>query len=127
MQHAGDEQLALAYIMWLHFEKPEDFWSVEHVTMLSFSQEWDELWRVTLMLLHEADDDWCIAAIAAGPLEELIGHAGERYIDRIEAESVRNPILSRALTGVWRHGGEIPDGVWSRIQTLVRECRNPIK
>lgn len=75
----------------------------------------DEGWRVCLALVAAAPDDFVLANVAAGPLEDLINEFPDQLIDRIEEEARRDPKFRRCLTGVWG----VPDGVGARIAKLT--------
>ncbi|HHS94444.1 MAG TPA: hypothetical protein ENK63_03795 [Rhodobacterales bacterium] len=56
-----------------------------------------------------------VAAVAAGPLEDLIAAHGAAMIDEIEARAAASPRFAYALTGVWQR--ETPPQLWARIET----------
>lgn len=55
-----------------------------------------------------------VAAIAAGPLEDLIAAHGAAMIDEIEDRAASAPRFAYALTGVWQR--EAPPLLWARIE-----------
>lgn len=114
------EELALAYVMWTHFQEQRDFWAVEAVLGLSFRRDWDNLFEVALELVRQAGegDDWALAAIGAGPLEELLAHGGEEWLPRVEAEALRNRAFAEALASVWPHDG-MAEAVHARIRAAA--------
>lgn len=58
-------------------------------------------WSLTLEVIAAAGDDRVLAAIAAGPLENILCRSLEQFIDRTELEARRDPKFRRCLTGVW--------------------------
>lgn len=72
--------------------------------------------EIVKALLDQADNEWLIANIAAGPLETLLSNHGETIIDAVERESLSNEKFRHLLGGVWRCG--MSDEVWQRFQKI---------
>lgn len=66
--------------------------------------------------LAQADSPVDAAAIAAGPLEDLIAANGAAMIAQIETLARRAPRFGYALTGVWPPEGAPAGEVWLRIE-----------
>lgn len=85
-------------------------------------REPEAAWVLTLELIAAAPDDWVLANIAAGPLEDLIRKAPEVFADRVELEARRSPSFRRCLTGVWG----IPSPLRERIAKYVSTVKDPL-
>jgi hypothetical protein len=57
--------------------------------------------RIVVELISTATDDTCLAAVGAGPLEDLLHEHGDSLIDAIETEARRSPPFANALASVW--------------------------
>jgi hypothetical protein len=57
-----------------------------------------------------------IAALAAGPLEDLLAYHGPAFIDRVEQQARVYPTFRRLLGGVWQ--SSITAEVWRRIEHI---------
>jgi hypothetical protein len=64
------------------------------------------------VVAHDSDEH-VIAALAAGPMEDLLRHHGAAFIERIEDKAAQNPLFRHLLAGVWRN--EIAQDVWDRV------------
>jgi hypothetical protein len=73
----------------------------------------EEIWQVILAVLDRTPSDIVLGNLAAGPLEDLVKHVGDQFVDRIELDARRSPAFRTLLGGVWRSGS---DSDWSRIE-----------
>ena len=73
----------------------------------------EECWQGILAVVNKRPSDRVLGMLAAGPMEDLLMHAGSEFIGRIELEAGRNPDFRRMLQGVWESG--TPE-VWVRLQ-----------
>ena len=48
-------------------------------------------WALTLELIEAAPDDYVLANVAAGPLEDLLSRSPDRFIERVEIQARRDP------------------------------------
>jgi hypothetical protein len=93
---------------------------VDHPRRSSTSDELDRLvrlqpetaWPLVLRLIKDAPDMEALAYVAAGPLEELIGHHGDIMVATIVDEAGHNRALSEALGMVWG---------WESLDPSVRD------
>mgnify|MGYP003576540067 FL=1 len=76
-------------------------------------------WRAILKVLAYDLTEEQEALIAAGPMEDLLVHHGENFVDRVEREALKNPRFNHLLGGVWRQG--MPDDIWDRIVRARKE------
>lgn len=86
------------------------FWAFEAVEDLVRERPEDG-WSMVLRLVALAPDERVLAAVAAGPLENLLCFHSYAFIDRVEIEARRDSKLRRCLSGVWG---------WDRIPTDVQ-------
>ena len=76
------------------------FWAWERVADLVLHDS-EQAWSVVLSLVNLASNDWHLANIAAGPLEELLRQEPERFRAALDQQARRDPKFRRCLTGVW--------------------------
>ena len=72
--------------------------------------------KIFPLIPHDLQNEQFLS-LSAGPLEELMGLHGERFIDRVEHLAAQDPAFKLLLQNVWRHG--MTDAVWERF----RKCR----
>ena len=60
-----------------------------------------------------------MAALAAGPLEDLLVLHGDSFIKRIEIKADNDAQFNYLLGGVWQN--KISSDVWERIKTIRKE------
>ena len=92
-------------------EKDYDF----SVTMMNFTAKPEHQWQFILAAIPYASDEE-LGAIAAGPMEHLLGWHGPNYIDKVEQQAQSDPKFARMLKGVWKY--LMKDDVWKRVQAL---------
>ena len=68
-----------------------------------------------LRLIDLAPDDYVLASVAAGPLEDLLGLHPYAFIDRVEQRARSHQRFRRCLSGVWGYSS-IPDDVQQRMR-----------
>lgn len=71
-----------------------------------------------LAALSSGRADRRFAVLAAGPLEDLMSHHGNAFIDRVETEAKRSAEFALLLGGVWR--SDINSSVWERMQCVAK-------
>jgi len=94
------------------------------VVHMSFTASPEIQWNFILVTVSLAETDEELAAIAAGPIERLLGTYGENYIELVEKQAVLDPKFARALTGVLRY--DMSDDIWSRIELEKQRALAPI-
>jgi hypothetical protein len=100
-------------------EEEDDDGVQSSVVALTFMAPASEQWSFIIELIEAAPDrESVLGAIAAGPLEGLLGRFGEVAIGWVEERARFDPKLHRVLTGVWQH--RMTDSVWARVQALQR-------
>jgi len=76
----------------------------------------EELWRF-ILTVHKLDQSVTIQQrLSAGPIEDLLGIYGEKFIGLVETEAQRDPSFARVLGGVWKNS--MSDEVWQRVQAV---------
>ena len=89
-----------------------NWWAVDEV--MGFGPE--QTWVFVLSVNRLEVSSRVTANLAAGPLEDLLVYHGSSYIDRVEAEAMKNERFRSLLGGVWRR--DMRDDVWQRVQKL---------
>jgi hypothetical protein len=74
----------------------------------------ESIWLAILIIIEKTSSPKVIGILAAGPLEDLIGNHGSKWIDRIELEARRNPKLRYILGGAWQ--SSTPTEIWARVE-----------
>ncbi len=69
------------------------------------------------LLAAAADDEEILAVIAAGHVEDLVVEHGTELLDRIVDTAKVNPLLGRALSGIWID--DLPLEVRKRLRTVL--------
>ena len=70
-------------------------------------------WALILEILAREPSQRAIAALAAGPLEDLIDEHGPQFIERIELLARRDPKFRHLLGGVWESS---TSQIWARVE-----------
>jgi hypothetical protein len=96
------------------------WWAVDEFMDEHTEAEAEDCWNAILRILELDPPDEVMGMLAAGPLEDLIGYHGQRFIDRIEEQSRRSSKFRYLLGGVWK-GGSIPE-IWVRVEA----CRGEV-
>ena len=79
----------------------------------------EEAWPLILEILRREERESVLAALAAGPLEELLSYHGPAFIERVEAESRRDRRFRWLLGGVWQL--LMSDDIWARVKAAAPE------
>ena len=82
-------------------------------------------WEFILLTVSIAETDMELAAIAAGPIQHLLGKFGEQYIDQVEKQAATDPKFFRVLSGI-RGERSIDDKILLRIQRMKEQISEPI-
>ncbi|MGE0707563.1 MAG: DUF6869 domain-containing protein [Planctomycetota bacterium] len=94
------------------------------VVALSFTAAAKHHWTFIRAALTQATTDDPLGAIAAGPLEHLLGWHAQDYLPVVEAACAEDPRLARTITGVRRY--RMTDEVWSRVRALQARGGDPL-
>lgn len=117
MDKSQKESIALAWIA-MHYapqaseQYKSNFWAYEQLDELR--EEDPELcWQVILTILQMDSSDLILSNLAAGPMEDILGSHGEKFIERIEAIAGSDSQFRKLLAAVWENN--IPEDVWARV------------
>ncbi|MGN7928496.1 DUF6869 domain-containing protein [Sphingopyxis sp. 22461] len=107
-------QLATAWLAEIASSAGDD--TGQQVVMMNFTASASTQWAFIGACVADAHTDEQLGAIAAGPLEHLMGKFGTDYIDRVEACADADPRFRAAVGHMWQY--RITDDVCSRLQAL---------
>jgi hypothetical protein len=97
-------------------EQFDTYWAHEKELNLLFDEHYEDLWRL-ILVIHSLDKSPTIKGLlSAGPIENLLGAAGEQFIDRVEIMARFDPSFAKVLGGVWKY--TMSDEVWARLQKV---------
>lgn len=82
----------------------------------------ERCWELILAVIDLDDADPVLAALAAGPLEDLLAAHAERFIARIEGRARCDGAFRRMLRHAWRNA--VSDPIWARM-LAARDPRGP--
>jgi len=91
------------------------FWAYEEIAGM---EDPERLWRLMLEMIRITTDAGTLAYIAAGPLEELLKHYGNQFIERVENLARTDPHFREALTSVY------DSGFTPEVSARVRKASN---
>ncbi len=110
---------------WLAFQKtPEDTveWWERREDALAFAElcvnDPETAWAAIVDIVRREPDEEILAVLAAWPLEDLLSHHGEAFINRAEAAAQQDPRFRRVLAGTWR--ADMTQDVWKRVLAASR-------
>jgi hypothetical protein len=84
----------------------------EFVTPMNFTASAESQWRF-IEAAFRLGNDKSMGHLAAGPVEHLLGHHGEDYIDRFEALALADRRFAQMLTRCYKYF--MNNAVWERI------------
>lgn len=97
-------------------EYEAEFWAADYFMELEFNDP-ELLWSLICELYKRDLSDKVWGSLAAGPMESLLGHKGELFIDRIEEEAKCSPKFKDLLGGVWQN--LMSDKIWERVKAAA--------
>lgn len=109
------DELARAWIAELSGSSSSDDLSLKVVEMNFFASA-ETQWKFLQAAVCGAETDEHLAAIAAGPLEHLLGHHGE-YIAEVERASSADPKFARMTEDAWQN--QMSGDVWGRLLAIT--------
>lgn len=89
------------------------------VVQMNFSAAPILQWQFILKAVKSAASDSELFAIAAGPMEHLLGAYGPDFIEQVEEAAKKDTKFAKLLTGVWKH--TMQEDVWARVQAIVKK------
>lgn len=97
-------------------EKNPEAWAGDRMIDLLFRDP-EAAWQVINLIWRQATDDRTLADLAAGPVESLLAHHGEAFIDRLYLLARREPVFRKMLGAVWRNSMSEP--VWQKLKSIA--------
>lgn len=76
-------------------------------------------WDVICKVVALTEDQWVLTMLGCGPLESLLGHYFEQFIDRVEAQSRGCRKFAFVMSCVWQN--RMTDEQYARLDDLVKE------
>jgi hypothetical protein len=86
------------------------------VVLMNFLASDDFQWLFIKRAFALAYDANHLEALAAGPVEHLLAHHGEKWISLIEMESYEDKNFAWMMLGVWQNS--MSQELWSRVQKI---------
>ena len=96
--------------------KRQSEWAAERLDDLAFTGPEAALaaiWAIS----ERSDDEWVLACLAAGPLEDLLVRHGPAVVAAVEARARADAKARKLLGAVWRNA--IAEPVWRRLRKLA--------
>lgn len=98
-------------------ETDEVFWAHEGLYELCETAPRDALDLINYVV-NSTDDEFLLANLAAGPVEELLCFHGQLLIEEIERTASTSYKFRSLLRNVWKN--EINEQVWERVQRAAK-------
>lgn len=76
--------------------------------------DFETMWQFVTAVLARKPPGHVLGYLAAGPLEDMVAHFGDYFIERIEDTARRDPAFRDFLHGVWKN--RTPDALWERVK-----------
>lgn len=89
-------------------------WANQRTMFVLQPVDFETMWRFVTTVLARKPPECVLGCLAAGPLEDMIAHFGDCFIERVEETARRDPAFRRLLHGVWKN--RTPDALWARVE-----------
>ncbi len=102
------------------YSNRDDYWWATAQVMDYSSPRYgqpEKLWLFIRTAYKRELSDSAFGMLAAGPLEDLLGYWGEKYIDKIETLAKDDKKFNQLIRGVYQHF--MSDDLWRRVQRLI--------
>jgi hypothetical protein len=86
------------------------------VTWMGFTARPQHQWAFIVRAVGQAESEEELGAIAAGPVECLLGWHGEDYIEAIEQSAASDSKFAQMMLGVCKY--MMKEDVWARVQAI---------
>ena len=96
-------------------KREDKFWSFERLSDLTHDDP-EAAWNIIQMIRQEGSDH-ILSILAAGPVEDLLVHHGDRFVDRIEALAEHDAQFRKLLGAVWQNS--MSPEIWKRIRAVA--------
>ena len=93
----------------------------ETLVLMNFTTGASLQWKFITLAIDLLENDDGLGALAAGPVEHLLGHHGDDYIQQVEVLAMHNSQFAKMLTGCWQY--KMNDDVRSRLQLLIENAK----
>jgi hypothetical protein len=112
------DEIVTAWIAHINADagSPEYLWAYERVMDWALQHDLEQLWEFILAAFQRDMPLETAAALAAGPIEDLLSNDGLKFIDRIEELARKDPKFNWILGGVWRN--DMMEEIWQRVQSI---------
>jgi len=125
MDTSNEREIAEAWIKHNHLRRGDRRARLEAIEMSSAYETLNECvryqpeiaWRVIRLMTSLDSSEIVLANIAAGPLEDLLKHHGEMFIDRVEEATQSDTVFKKMLGAVWQN--TIDQEVWDRVKAVA--------
>lgn len=99
-------------------EFERNFWAIDQVMWLRSKP--NDCWNFILAAYKPAVERGQEACLTAGPIEDLLTHWGEQYIDRFVELAKKDECFNYVLGGVWHVTG-MKDDVFAQIEDVRKQ------
>lgn len=89
-------------------------WADERATFIFGIVDRETMWQFVIGVLARNPPAFVLDYLAAGPLEDMIAHFGDYFIDRIERTARHDAAFRELLHGVWKN--KTSDAIWQRVE-----------
>jgi hypothetical protein len=96
----------------------------QKVVLMNFTATAEQQWTFIQVAVEHARSDDELGAIAAGPLEHLLGHHGDEYISSVENLASASVSFARTLTGMNQY--MMSDSTWARVRKIQQAVVAPL-
>ncbi len=98
-------------------EEHRSFWAYEALDRLC-DEEPERGLAITIAICDSTEDEFVLANVAAGPLEDLLARHGNRVVDQLESWARQEIKHRRVLASVWKNS--IDDKIWERVSKMTQ-------
>ena len=120
-KQASEEDVRELARAWAADVAEEDSDLQQSVVMMNFTAPANVQWAFILEAIARAQTEDQLGAIAAGPMEHLLGHHGDDYIELFEERSATDSKFAAAVRGMWQY--KMSDDNWRRIEAIKHRSR----
>jgi len=96
----------------------------QKVVLMNFTATAEQQWTFIQVAVEHARSDDELGAIAAGPLEHLLGRHGDEYIGSVESLASASVSFARTLTGMNQY--MMSESTWARVQRMQQAVVAPL-
>lgn len=94
-------------------EESPFFEAVEYIWKLIYEDKFKG-WNILLELINNAPNEYILACIGSGELENYLVARGKHCIEKVEKEALKNPKFRKSLSSVWKR--DMDKSIWTRIR-----------